>query len=203
MTERVRAESASARRPSSDTNDRDAILHSALILFSELDYDQVTLSMIAHKAGLSDGRLAHLFGSKEQLFAAAVEVALTRLILSGEGTAALSLNGSAVVPLGIRMKDAGDPMALLLRGTANARSMSILRSSIERHCERPLSGALSDTGGNERAALLFALLVGIQLVSKIMDSGVSSAPDPAVLSRHLDPLLKLLIDSSEPGGAKQ
>ncbi|HVJ53500.1 MAG TPA: TetR family transcriptional regulator [Aliidongia sp.] len=203
MTERVRAESVSAREASSDVEDGDAILRSALILFSQLDYDQVTLRMVACKSGLSDGAPAYHFGSKEQLFAAAVDVALARIISSADGIAALGRNGVAVAPLGMPMKDADDPAALILRGAANARIMPILRSAIERHFERPSVGGLKGADGDQRAALLFAVLIGSQLASKIMDDGVSSARDPAIVSRHLDPLLQMLIDPPQPDEAKR
>ncbi|MFD7733559.1 TetR family transcriptional regulator [Kitasatospora phosalacinea] len=59
------------------TRTRQAILAAARELFSELGYEQTTVRAVAHRAGVDPALVMKYFGSKEGLFDAASEVALS------------------------------------------------------------------------------------------------------------------------------
>lgn len=60
-------------RPPGGTRNREAILAAATHQFSRHGYDRASMRAIAAEAGVDQALLAHYFGSKRQLFIAAVE----------------------------------------------------------------------------------------------------------------------------------
>ena len=53
----------------SNRTHRENILSAAQELFTALDYDKVSMRMIANKSGASSSVIYHYFGNKEGLFA--------------------------------------------------------------------------------------------------------------------------------------
>ncbi len=65
------------RGPRAGTSDtREAILEAARATFAEAGYDRATIRRIAATAGVDPALVHHYFGSKEDLFAAAVHLPL-------------------------------------------------------------------------------------------------------------------------------
>jgi AcrR family transcriptional regulator len=70
-TARVR----SGRRPGA-SGSREAILLAARARFAEVGYDRATIRAIAVQAGVDPALVMHFFGSKQQLFLAAIELTI-------------------------------------------------------------------------------------------------------------------------------
>src|SRR6266404_5790084 len=88
---------------------RDAILHSALAAFSRNGY----------------------FGSKEELFSAAVEIAFSdSTLFEGDSSSLAHRLTEAVIAKSEKDADPIDPLLLLLRSAPNPRAAEILRKSI-------------------------------------------------------------------------
>src|ERR1700730_1720072 len=79
-----------ATRPRNAGATREAILQSALTAFVRQGYDGVGVREIAHKAGVTAVLVNRYFGSKERLFAAAVEATFTDNGLFGGGPPTLA-----------------------------------------------------------------------------------------------------------------
>lgn len=62
------------RRPSHDPSARQSILEAARVTFGELGYAHTSLRTVAHAAGVDVSLLSYYFGSKEALFAEALEL---------------------------------------------------------------------------------------------------------------------------------
>jgi AcrR family transcriptional regulator len=73
LTEPVRARSG--RRPGA-SGTREAILVAARARFAEVGYDRATIRAIAVQAGVDPALVIHFFGSKQQLFLAAIELTI-------------------------------------------------------------------------------------------------------------------------------
>src|ERR1700716_932929 len=80
------------RRPGATTT-RDAILRAARLRFAEAGYEQTSIRAVAADAGVNPTLVMHFFGSKEELFRAAVEwpfePAMLESALLGAGGAGL------------------------------------------------------------------------------------------------------------------
>jgi AcrR family transcriptional regulator len=176
---------------------REAILHSALAAFSRHGYDGIGVREIAQTAGVTAVLVNRYFGSKEELFAAAVELAFADNSLFEGEFAELANRLTAVI---MRKTEPhgkpSDALLLLLRSAPNLRAAEILRDSIGRQFERPLKSLLQGPRARERAAMILALIAGFMLMRKVIGSNALSAANGGSLSGELKVMFQQLIDSS-------
>ncbi|MFE9449156.1 TetR family transcriptional regulator [Streptomyces sp. NPDC006739] len=138
------------RGESADTRDR--ILAAAREEFSERGYDKTSVRGIAKTAGVDSALVHHYFGTKEQVFAAAVEVAFGPALNAPEAVAEGPLDG------------VGERLARFVLGVwenpvTRAPLLAILRSAVN----------------NETAAGVFRRLVASQLLRRVAEQ--LDAPD--------------------------
>src|SRR6267378_1930138 len=134
MAEKQQLPSDQPKRPRNAVATREAILQSALVAFSRHGYDGIGVREIAQAAGVTAVLVNRYFGSKEELFAAAVEVAFAdSSLFEGEPTTLAGRLTAAVMTKTDRDAEPIDPLLLLLRSAPNPRAAEILRESIARH----------------------------------------------------------------------
>jgi AcrR family transcriptional regulator len=150
---------------------RGAILSSALTAFSRSGYEGVGVREIAEAAGVTAVLVNRYFGSKEELFSAAVEIAFSdSTLFEGESTSLAERLTEAVLAKTERDADPIDPLLLLLRSAPNPRAAEILRDSIAQHFERPLKSLLTGPSASARATMILAFISGLQLFRKVLVS---------------------------------
>lgn len=169
---------------------REAILQSALILFARSGYDGVGVREIALAAGVTGVLVNRYFGSKEELFAATVELAFADNALFTEDREALVARvASAIASKTAADAGAIDPLMLLLHSASNPRAAQIMRDSIARHFESPLIERLQGRNKKERAALFLAVIAGFQLMRKVLANHALADASDAALAKQLESLL--------------
>jgi hypothetical protein len=89
-----------------------------------------------------------------------------------------------------------DPLLLLLRSAPNPRAAEILRDNIARHCEQPMKSLMRGPKRGERAAIILALIVGLQLFHKVIGNEALADANGASLSADLRAMFERLIDTS-------
>jgi AcrR family transcriptional regulator len=197
MTEKPRSPIHQAKRPRNAVATRDAILRSALAAFAHQGYDGVGVREIARAAGVTAVLVNRYFGSKEKLFAAAVETTFSDSSLFGGDASTLAQRLAAlVVTKSHKDGHPSDPLLLLLRSAPNPRAAEILRDNIARHCERPLKSFMRGRKRAERAAIVLALIVGLQLFHKVIGNKALADANGTSLSGDLKLMLERLIDTS-------
>src|ERR1700683_2577219 len=197
MTEKPRSPIHQAKRPRNAVATRDAILRSALAAFAHQGYDGVGVRELAHEAGVTAALVNRYFGSKEKLFTAAVETMFSDSSLFGGDASTLAQRLAAlVVTKSHKDGHPSDPLLLLLRSAPNPRAAAILRDGIARHCERPLRSSMRGPKRGERAAIVLALIVGLQLFHKVIGNKALADANGASLSGDLELMLERLIDTS-------
>jgi AcrR family transcriptional regulator len=182
------------KRPRNAAATREAILQAALAAFAHQGYDGVGVREIAQTAGVTAVLVNRYFGSKERLFAAAVEAAFadSSLFRGDSSTFAHRLAALVVSQDG----QPSDPLLLLLRSAANPRAAEILRDNIARHCEQPMKSLMRGPKRGERAAIILALIVGLQLFHKVIGNKALADANGASLSADLRTMFERLIDTS-------
>jgi AcrR family transcriptional regulator len=174
---------------------RDAILRSALVAFSRHGYDGIGVREIARAAGVTAVLVNRYFGSKEELFGDAVELAFAdSTLFEGDSSSLLQRLTDAVVEKIEKDADSIDPLLLLLRSAPNPRAAEILRESIARHFERPLKSLLMGRWASERAAMILAFIAGLQLFGKVIGSKALTDGPRAGLSANIKATFQRLID---------
>ncbi|USQ82761.1 TetR family transcriptional regulator [Streptomyces phaeoluteigriseus] len=130
------------RAESADTRDR--ILAAARGEFSERGYEKSTVRGIAKAAGVDSALVHHYFGTKEQVFAAAVEVAVAPALEAPDAVADAPLD------------QVGERLTRFMFGvwenpTTRMPLLAVVRSAVN----------------NETAAAVFRRLVAAQLLRRI------------------------------------
>ncbi|MFF8321866.1 TetR family transcriptional regulator [Streptomyces bobili] len=138
------------RAESADTRDR--ILAAAREEFSERGYEKSTVRGIAKAAGVDSALVHHYFGTKEQVFAAAVEIAVAPALDAPDAVADAPLD------------QVGERLTRFMFGvwenpTTRMPLLAVVRSAVN----------------NETAAAVFRRLVAAQLLRRI--AAQLDAPD--------------------------
>lgn len=136
------------------------------------------------------------FGSKEELFSAAVEVAFSdSSLFEGESASLAERLTEAVLAKTERDADPIDPLLLLLRSAPNPRAAEILRDSIAQHFERPLKSLLRGPSASERATMILAFISGLQLFRKVIASKALTHATRSSLYVSMNATFQRLIDT--------
>ena len=155
------------RRPG-PSGTREAILVAATRRFAELGYDRASLRSIAADAGVDQKLIAHFFGSKQQLFVAAVGLPinpaeLVPTVLAG-GAEGLRARVADILTTLLEQPDVHRRFTGVVRAAASEPEVArMMREFLGREVFGPLAESLG--GENPR---LRANLVGSQIVGLVM-----------------------------------
>lgn len=162
------SERSSRGRRRGPTSTREAILAAASRAFAASGYDQASLRAIAAEAGVDQKLIAHYFGSKQQLFVAAIGFPFdpAELLPAVLNHPREELRARLVGLLTLMLDEPAvrERMTGIVRGAASSEEMArMIREFLTRAVFLPLASAL---GGDE--PLLRANLVGSQVVGLLM-----------------------------------
>ena len=182
---KARAEKAAATK--------ERIVKSAVDLIVERTLDGLTLEAIAERAGVAARTILRIFGSKEQVFAAAINAEGRR----GHGPLHPGDVEATVKVLFDDYEKIGDAVILRLADEGRIPSLdALLKSGRDNHrrwIEESFSPQLSKLDRNARAELLNALLVPTDVYAwKLLrrDFGLSRRAAEKVVCRIIHSLLK-------------
>ena len=175
---------------------RAAILRSARKAFAAAGYDRAGVREIAADAGVTAMMVRHYFGSKEQLFEAAVADAMdTPQIMRRDVLGADDLAHELAKALVTNTAGGHPPLdgfLIIVRSIANPRAAEICRLQIERYHQRQLGEALAGDDARQRAAMALSIVAGFQIMRQLIQlSPLVDAPED-VLTDKLRSLFVLL-----------
>lgn len=142
------------------------------------------------------------FGSKRKLFAKAVAATMAEpIILADENLqgvdrpaqmarALVAITTPGVTPL--------EGFQILLRSAASKDAASIGRVEIDKRYQKLLMESLTGPRAAERAALVFALVAGVQFMRQSLELPALSEAAPASLVALLTPLFEALVGNQGP-----
>lgn len=172
---------------------RAAILESARQAFAAAGYDGAGVRQIAEGAGVTAMLVNRYFGSKEQLFAEVVADIMTRPIIltdhnlkSGKGAAAVA---ATLVNLTAASGPALDGFQIMCRSASSLSAAAIGREQIEAHYHKTLTAALPGPHAAERAALILAIVAGVQIMRQMIGLTALAKCPPSVLVKLLEPVV--------------
>ncbi|GAA4561483.1 TetR/AcrR family transcriptional regulator [Planotetraspora kaengkrachanensis] len=165
-----------------------AILGAAVDAFARSGYDGASTRDIARDAGIDPRLITRYFGSKEALFARAVEETYRHPLMMVPGRnrdVAEALLSDA--PL-----EQAKGLLLTIRSAGNERAVEIMRDHLEQHYQRDLSDALAGPDPGTRAALLIAICTGVQMQRNVLRNRALQAADSATIIDLLAAALDLI-----------
>lgn len=188
------------RRPG-QTESRERILEAARSLFGQKGYDGTTIRAIAAEAGVNPALLHHFFGTKEQVFAAALNfpvnpAELVPKILDGPRDEV----GHRMVRLILevwRDPDTRQSFLALLRSVAtHDAAVRVLREFLEHAVLARLSVALDVPRLRLTAAA--AQVMGLALVRFVIGLDPLASADEEEIVRLVGPVIQYYIDGERP-----
>lgn len=176
---------------------RAAILKSARRAFAEHGYDGAGLRGIAEGAGVTAMMIGRYFGSKEGLFGEVVTDTMRDPIILSEGNLGRAdlprAFAEALVGVTTQGQTPLDGFLILFRSTNSPVAARIARERIARVHHATATAATSGDHAAERAALLLALVAGVQMMRQMLELEPLTQADPAVLADILTPVIASLI----------
>jgi AcrR family transcriptional regulator len=160
-------------RPSGTSDTRDRILASARELFSRNGIGKTSIRAIATDAGVDAALVHHYFGSKEQLFAAAINVKMDPAeILGPLRTAPVGELGRTLPTLILNLwdSDVGAGMIATLRSALAGDQISIFRSFLSDIVVKELAARVDDPPGSGviRAEFVATQILGVAMARHIL-----------------------------------
>ncbi|MGP3987897.1 TetR/AcrR family transcriptional regulator [Streptomyces sp. 3N207] len=153
---------------------RERILASARGEFAEHGFDKVSVRAIARGAGVDAALVHHYFGTKEQVFAAAVEGAMAPAISVPDLLAAASPEtlGETITQAFLRIWEnpaSREPMLAIVRSAVNnERAAAVFRALLTRNLLSRAAALLKEPDAELRVNLAAAQLVGAALLRHVI-----------------------------------
>jgi len=176
---------------------RAALLDAAVRRFTRDGYDDVGMRDVAGDVGIDAALVVRYFGSKEQLFEAALDACFDGDDL-WEGDRA-TFGARIAEQLVDRGQDAEKLHGLLiiLRSLGSAKAMDVIQTSCMRDFIAPLTAWLGGDDAPVRARLLAGFIMGMSISREITSAGALSDEHCSQLRDRLGRTLQALVD----GGA--
>jgi AcrR family transcriptional regulator len=182
------------RRPGpSDT--REAILAAASRQFADHGYNRASLRGIAAEAGVDQKLIAYFFGSKQQLFVAAVGLPLNPAevlpaILAGD-PATLQERLAALLTQVLEQPELHQRLTGVLRAAGSEPDVArMLREFLEREVFAPVVKMLGGDDASFRLNLVGSPLVGLIMARHVVGVEPLASTAPAVVAAAVAPTLE-------------
>ncbi|MEU9266476.1 TetR family transcriptional regulator [Streptomyces sp. NPDC048251] len=185
------------RPPRSESADtRDLILTTAREEFSERGYDKTSVRGIAKAAGVDPALVHHYFGTKEQIFEAAVEVAFGPALGAPEAVADGPLDQVgerlARFVLGIwENPTTRKPLLAIVRSAVNNdTAAAVFRRLVATQVLRRIAGRLDLPDAELRAELAAAQLVGCAMLRYVIKVEPLASADLELIIARVAPVVQ-------------
>lgn len=176
---------------------REAILASARQVFARLGYDGAGVREIAAGAGVTAMLVNRYFGSKEQLFAEAIAAANANPTIATHAVLKSADPGRAIAQalVAITAPDSSplEGFQILLNSASSPRAAELGRQVIEAGHQKTVAGSLRGDHRQQRAALVLALVAGVQMMRQSIGIAALADADPDELRDLLAPLFNQLV----------
>ena len=187
---------ATKPRPRNAQATRKAILDSAIRNFARAGYDGVGVREIAGEAGVTAMLVNRYFGSKEQLFADAVETSFAPPAVIGPDPDSLAPDAArALVERTNADAEPLEPFLIMLRSVSNPRAVEIVRDAIERHVGRRLARQLPESGRHLRTDVMLSVIAGVLLMRRVIGTRALNEADPDDLRTVLEEVFAAVVDT--------
>ncbi|MGY0068905.1 TetR/AcrR family transcriptional regulator [Streptomyces sp. QTS137] len=182
------------RTESADTRDR--ILDAAREEFSERGYDRTSVRGIAKSAGVDSALVHHYFGTKEQVFEAAVEVAFAPVFKGRQAVldAPLEEVGERMTRMILGLWEnpvTRAPLLAIIRSAVNNETAAgVFRRLVAGQLLRRIAGQLDLPDAELRAELAAAQLVGIAMIRYVIKIEPLASADPEQIIGRVAPVVQ-------------
>ncbi|MFD5446576.1 TetR family transcriptional regulator [Streptomyces sp. NPDC127100] len=175
---------------------RDRILDAAREEFSERGYDKTSVRGIAKAAGVDSALVHHYFGTKEQVFEAAIEVVFAPALEAPEaiGDGPLDTVGERLTRFVLGLWEnpgTRSPLLAVVRSAVNNEAAAaVFRRLIAAQLMRRIAARLDLPDAELRAELAAAQLVGCAMLRYVIKVEPLASADPERIVARLAPVVQ-------------
>ncbi|GAA3843127.1 TetR family transcriptional regulator [Streptomyces phyllanthi] len=175
---------------------RDRILDAAREEFSERGYDKTSVRGIAKAAGVDSALVHHYFGTKEQVFEAAVEVAFSPVLVVREEVVEGPLDGvgermtRAIFGLWENPATRVPLLAIVRSAVNNEAAAAVFRRLVSSQLLYRIARKLDLPDPELRAELAAAQLVGTAMLRYVIKVEPLASADPEQIIARLAPVVQ-------------
>lgn len=175
---------------------RDRILAAAREEFSELGYDKTSVRGIAKAAGVDSALVHHYFGTKEQVFEAAILLSFAPAVEAPRAVedGPLDTVGERLTRFffGVWENPATrTPLLAIVRSAVNNdTAAAVFRRIVATQVLRRIAGRLDTADAELRAELAAAQLVGIAMIRYVIKVEPLASADPEQIIRRVAPVVQ-------------
>jgi len=185
------------RRGSPDT--RAAVLKAAKNEFATKGFDRATMRGIAAVAGVDAALVHHYFGSKDDLFLAAMEIPFDpRAVIPALAEDGVDDLGHRIATTFVTLWDVEEnrlPLVAMFRAAmTNEETSTLLRNGLARLVLDTMSQVLDVPDGRMRAQLVVSQLLGLALVRYVLALEPLASMPPADVVAAVGPTLQRYLD---------
>lgn len=180
---------------------RERILEAARTEFAERGYDKTTVRGIAKAAGVDPALVHHYFGTKDEVFAAAIEVsfepALVIPAILGQGTEGIG-ERLARYFVGVWENPAtrGPLLAIIRSALTHEAAAKVLRGFVLRRLLERIAGDLDVPNPKFRAELAASHMIGIAILRYVIKVEPLASADPEEIIAIVAPTLQRYLTES-------
>ncbi|MCV7408105.1 TetR family transcriptional regulator [Mycobacterium florentinum] len=161
-------------RPAGNSDTRDRILTSARELFARNGIDRTSIRAVAAAAGVDSALVHHYFGTKQQLFAAAIHLPIDPMTVLGP------IRETPVEELGLRLpslllhiwdSELGAGLIATMRSLLSGAEVSLVRSFFQEVIVGEVGPRVDNPPGTGRIRIQFAAsqLMGVVMARYILE----------------------------------
>ncbi len=184
------------RRPGA-SGSRAAILRAARRQFAEAGYDRTTIRRIATAAHVDPALVLHFYGTKEDLFSAAMDFPRPADVLPQVFGPGISGLGERIARFFFEVWDSesGEGLLGLFRSVhTSEKAAAMMREFISRELLGRVAPTLSGRDRELRATLAVSHLLGVAVLRYVIRLEPLASASTAVLARRIGPTIQRYFD---------
>jgi len=198
VADQAASKQRTGRRPGSPDT-RAAVLEAAKNEFATRGFDRATMRGIAAAAGVDAALVHHYYGSKDDLFLAALEIPFDpRTVIPALAEVGMDQLGNGIAATFVTLWDVEDnrlPLVAMLRAAmTNEDTATLLRNGLARLVLDTLSQVLDVPDGRMRAQLVASQLLGLALTRYLLALEPLASMPPADVVAAIGPTLQRYVD---------
>jgi AcrR family transcriptional regulator len=191
-------------RPPGTSDNRERILASARELFARNGIDKTSIRAIASAAGVDAALVHHYFGTKQQLFAAAIHIPIDPMLVIGP------MRETPIEDLGLTLpslllplwdSEMGSGFIATLRSLLAGSDVSLVRSFLQEVIAVEVGSRVDDPPGSGRIRIQFVAsqLVGVVMARYILELDPFKSLPVQQIAETIAPNLQRYLTGDLPG----
>jgi len=191
-------------RPPGTSDTRERILVNARELFARNGIDKTSIRSIATAADVDPALVHHYFGTKEQLFAAAIHIPIDPMQVIGP------MRETPIDELGLRLpslllplwdSELGSGLIATLRSMLSGNDVGLVRSFLQEVITREVGARVDDPPGSGpvRVQFVASQLVGVVMARYILELEPFKSLPAALIAETIAPNLQRYLTGELPG----